>query len=226
LTPRKASPDQLQLIHINSQGVTTFLAGTPLDPFIGVWLEAYEKITYNSAGQYSILIRRVSDGAALFSYSNDNLDLWRTGTTVVRPKWGIYRSLNHPVQLRDEQVRFDRFCLAKGTDDCVSDQTLPDFVLSSTNAQPEANRAGQAFYVAHVEPLRDFSGDVALSVLDLPPGVSAEFHPEAIPAGGGGSSLSVSIPRDTPAGSYPLVIYGVSGSLSHALTIPLTVPSP
>jgi len=44
------------------------------------------------------VINRLSDGAQLFSYSNNDLDLWRNGTTVVRPKWGIYRSLNHPEQ--------------------------------------------------------------------------------------------------------------------------------
>ena len=44
------------------------------------------------------MINRLSDGAQLFSYSNNDLDLWRNGTTVVRPKWGIYRSLNHPEQ--------------------------------------------------------------------------------------------------------------------------------
>src|SRR5205823_5356170 len=132
------------------------LSSTPLAPFIGEWLEAYEKITYSSTGQYSIVIKRISDGATLFTYSNDSLDLWRDGTTVVRPKWGIYRSLNHPEQLRDEQVRFDRFCLAKGTDDCVSDQTLPEFTLTTTNARSNAPPGGSAMYVAHVESLRGF----------------------------------------------------------------------
>jgi hypothetical protein len=46
--------------------------------------------------------------------------MWRSQTTFVRPKWGIYRSLNSPDYLRDEDVRFDNFCLAKGADDCPS----------------------------------------------------------------------------------------------------------
>jgi hypothetical protein len=46
--------------------------------------------------------------------------MWRNQTTFVRPKWGIYRSLNSPGYLRDEDVRFDSFCLAKGADDCPS----------------------------------------------------------------------------------------------------------
>jgi hypothetical protein len=41
--------------------------------------------------------------------------MWRSGTTFIRPKWGIYRSLNNQSQLRDELVRFDDFSLDKGT---------------------------------------------------------------------------------------------------------------
>jgi hypothetical protein len=81
-------------------------------------LEGYEKIIYGPSGTYSVVIHRVSDGKEMFSYSAANLDLWRTGAAANRPKWGIYRGLQHPEQLRDEQVRFGGFCLAKGKDDC------------------------------------------------------------------------------------------------------------
>jgi hypothetical protein len=43
---------------------------------------------------------------------------------------GGYRSLANAQQLRDEQVRFNNFCLAKGTDDCPRDTSLPDFSLT------------------------------------------------------------------------------------------------
>jgi hypothetical protein len=78
----------------------------------------YETLTYGSNGAYSIILTNFSDGTVLFSYTTDNLDIWRNGTTFVRPKWGIYRSLNNPSYLRDEAVLFQYFCLAKGTDDC------------------------------------------------------------------------------------------------------------
>jgi hypothetical protein len=125
LTPRKGDPNRLELIHINSRGGTTNVAVTRLEPFIGQWIEAYERITYGNHGRYSIVLRAVRDGTALLQYANDDLDLWRTGTTIVRPKWGIYRSLKTPADLRDEQVSFDRFCLAKGSDDCAAAPRLP-----------------------------------------------------------------------------------------------------
>lgn len=119
ITPRYGHPDRLDLIHIDSHGKTTTVATTPLAPFKGVWVEAYERVKWrHKQGKYSLEIRRLSDGAPLFSYSSNQIDMWRKGTTFSRPKWGIYRSLNNKARLRDEQVRFDRFCLAKGNDDC------------------------------------------------------------------------------------------------------------
>src|SRR5690242_8063258 len=185
LTPRKGTPNRVELIHIDSNGVTTKLANTPLDPFLGRWVEAYEKITYSHNGQYSITLTSLDDGATLFTYSNDNLDLWRTGTTIVRPKWGIYRSLNNKQDLRDEQVRYDRFCLAKGTDDCPSDQTTPEFTLTASSHSAYALPGGTAAFDIATTGLRGFSDSVALSVTGLPPGATADFAPPAIANGSG-----------------------------------------
>ena len=118
ITPRAGSPDKLQLIHIDSANQSHTVANIDLTPFKGAWVDAYEQITYGSNGTYSLALTNIADGTVLFSYSNGNIDLWRTGTTFVRPKWGIYRSLNSPQYLRDEDVLFYHFCLAKGTDDC------------------------------------------------------------------------------------------------------------
>jgi len=118
LTPRAGNPDHLQIIHVDSAGHSTTVASTALAPFKGVWVEAYEVITYGFDGWYAITLRNLADGTELLSYSSDHFDMWRNQTTFVRPKWGIYRSLNSPTYLRDEDVRFDNFCLAKGSDDC------------------------------------------------------------------------------------------------------------
>ena len=121
LTPRAGSPDSLQIIATDSNGTGTTVFQTALAPFVGVWVEAFEKITYSHTGKFSVVIKTLNGGATLLSYSNNNIDMWRTGTTVSRPKWGIYRSLNSQSYLRDEQVRFDRFCIAKGSDVCPSE---------------------------------------------------------------------------------------------------------
>jgi hypothetical protein len=121
LTPRAGSPNLLQIIATDSNGTGTTLFQTDLTPFIGVWVEAFEQVTYSHTGKYSVVIKTLNGGTTLLSYSNNNIDMWRTGTTFCRPKWGIYRSLLSQSFLRDEQVRFDRFCIAKGSDNCPSD---------------------------------------------------------------------------------------------------------
>ena len=118
LSPRIGSPDILEIAHYDSTRIHAVLGTAPLELFTGVWVEAYERMTFGHEGSYSIELRNLSTGALLLAYDDPNIDLWRFGAEFVRPKWGIYRSLNSQEYLRDEQVHFDRFCLAKGGDDC------------------------------------------------------------------------------------------------------------
>lgn len=99
------------------QHVST-LKETDLSPFLGEWVEAEEVARFGANGTYRIVIRRISDGKELFSYSNANLDMWRTSSAGLRPKWGIYRFIGEDRawqnQLRDEQLLFADFSIVKG----------------------------------------------------------------------------------------------------------------
>jgi len=116
ITPRAGNPQKLEIIHTGNSSATTLgkVKIVDLQPFKGVWVEVIEKLVYRTNGNYEISIKKVSDGAELLSYSHNNIDLWRDGTTFCRPKWGIYRSLNNMAALRDEEVRFADFCIAEG----------------------------------------------------------------------------------------------------------------
>jgi hypothetical protein len=115
ITPRYANPEKLQIIHNGDTKNTTLgtVKEVDLAPFKGTWIQAVEKVAFGSHGTYSLVLKKISDGTVLLSYSNNDMDLWRTGSTFVRPKWGIYRSLNHPEQLRDEKVLFADFFIEK-----------------------------------------------------------------------------------------------------------------
>ncbi|MCX5633297.1 MAG: hypothetical protein NTW93_06470 [Phycisphaerae bacterium] len=115
LTPRKASTNKLQLLYCpgGTDQTQTEVASANLSLFQGVWVEVYERYLSTDTGTYEIVIRRVSDGAILLSWSNNNIDMWRTGADFNRPKYGIYRSLNVPTDLRDEDVRFADFYLSE-----------------------------------------------------------------------------------------------------------------
>lgn len=120
ITPRYGAnnTDKMELIHIGSDNVTHKVKTVDLAPFKGTWVEVTEKMKYATNGTYSVQIKRISDGQTLLSYDNQNIDLWRNGTTFCRPKWGIYRSLNSVSYLRDEDVRFADFCIAEGNAVC------------------------------------------------------------------------------------------------------------
>jgi len=110
LTTRKATPDRLELRYAETDTQIT-LQQTDLAPFKGTWLEVTETITYGISGTYAIEIKKVDDSSILFNYSNNSIINWRPDASFVRPKWGIYRSLNNVADLRDEEVLFANFSI-------------------------------------------------------------------------------------------------------------------
>ena len=120
LTPRAGSPEKLELIHTGNTTASTLgkVKTADLSLFKGTWVEVTEKVIYKTDGFIDITVKRISDGATLLSYSNSNIDLWRSDATFCRPKWGIYRSLNNTSYIRDEEVRFADFCIAEGNAVC------------------------------------------------------------------------------------------------------------
>ncbi|MEN3322657.1 T9SS type A sorting domain-containing protein [Mariniflexile soesokkakense] len=110
LTTRKGTPDKLELRYAETSSQVT-LKQTDLTPFKGIWVDVTETIKYGTSGTYSIEIKKVSDGALLFNYSNNAIINWQTGADFVRPKWGIYRSLINSSDLRDESILFANFSI-------------------------------------------------------------------------------------------------------------------
>ena len=116
-TVRKSSTNRIEINFVTpmeSGGNTVRLATVNLQPFLGTWVEVYETLKYGTNGTYALVIKRVSDDSVMLNYSNNNLALWRTGITFIRPKYGIYRSLLDSNSLRDESVRFADFYIRKG----------------------------------------------------------------------------------------------------------------
>ena len=106
-TARKGSPDQFELRYAEALTQVT-LKKVELTPFMGEWLEVTETILFGEidVGEYYVSISKVSDSAVLFEYSNESIRMWKTDAEFLRPKWGIYRSLNDQSSLRDEEVLF------------------------------------------------------------------------------------------------------------------------
>lgn len=109
LTVRKGTPNKLELIHDN----TTKVAIVNLSLFAGVWVEATETLSIGPNGTYDMQIKRVSDGVTVLSYTSSNIRTIRPTNDFIRPKWGIYRSLNSPADLRDDSIRLGTISIAE-----------------------------------------------------------------------------------------------------------------
>lgn len=112
----KTSGEFIEVIHTGGKRKGTsqgYLASIPLADFKGQWVEVTETSTFSFTGKYQINITRISDGKVLLSKQVTGIDMWRDGTTLSRPKWGIYRSLLSPSYLRDEIVHFNDFTITE-----------------------------------------------------------------------------------------------------------------
>ena len=110
LTARESSTERLELRYAATTNQSN-LVTADLDLFRGNWVEVVETITYGEAGDaaYEIIITNIATGAVLLSFESTTLRMWKTDADFIRPKWGIYRSLNAAEDLRDEEVLYKSF---------------------------------------------------------------------------------------------------------------------
>jgi len=111
----------LQLLHSieDSPSAETSMWEEDLAIYEGKWLHINLEYTCGVNGSLHLQIRRKDNNQQLMDYKNDNILMWRTGNSFLRPKWGIYRSLHDKENLRDEQVYFNNFCFSKGEGDIL-----------------------------------------------------------------------------------------------------------
>ena len=99
----------------------------------------------------------------------------------------------------------------------------PDFSLAVTPASQSVVEGTSTTYTATVTPSGGFTGSVNLSVAGLPAGATGTFSPNPTTTT---STLSVATASTTAAGTYPLTITGVSGTLTRSTTATLVVTAP
>ena len=114
------SGQQFQVIFVppsEQGGGNQYLARVDLKDFLGEWVAVTERATFSYSGSYSLCITRISDGKELVKIEDSGRSFWRTGTTGLRPKWGIYRSVGSDgslrANLRDEVLLFADFEIEK-----------------------------------------------------------------------------------------------------------------
>jgi len=110
LTLRTGNPDRLELRHTSTDSQAT-IKTVDLNLLRGHWVSVSEIIHFSNKGSYDITINHLSNNTSVFSYSNDIIDTWQDGATFSRPKWGIYRSLKHSNDIKDEIIRYANFSI-------------------------------------------------------------------------------------------------------------------
>jgi hypothetical protein len=101
ITPRANSDGsnrRMQIIHSIDGAPTdkgTVVNNIPLSDFEGEWVQVREEMHYTHQGYYSCKIVRISDGKVLVDFTDTNIDMWPGGSSYVRHKYGIYRSLGN-----------------------------------------------------------------------------------------------------------------------------------
>lgn len=113
LTPRKGSPDQLELWYANGPQKGILLQKVDLDLFRGNWVNVVETVTFDTKGAYEIDIMDIKTAKSILKFKSDSLVLWQHKASFVRPKWGIYRSLKSAEYLRDEELLFADFSITE-----------------------------------------------------------------------------------------------------------------
>jgi hypothetical protein len=86
----------VQVIHSVDGAATgkgTIVDNLPLSEFENEWVQVREEVHYTHDGYYSLKITRIRDGHVLIDFTDDHIDMWRIGSSYIRSKFGIYRSL-------------------------------------------------------------------------------------------------------------------------------------
>jgi hypothetical protein len=102
--------------------------------------------------------------------------------------------------------------------------TQPGFTIAASPLSPAAVSAGaSASSTVTVAPIYGFKGAVALSCSGLPNGAACSFSPPSVAGASGTSALTISTSASTPAGTYPVSVTGISGSLKQNVPVSLVV---
>ncbi len=175
---RGGSSPRLEIMHSDSL-VSVQIATANLSLFKGVWVEATETITYEEGGKYQITLKNVATNATLLTYTNNNIRMWRDNAEGIRPKWGIYRSILSPEQIRDEEVLFADFYIEQ-----VNSLSIGKFIENKSFLYPNPVIDNLNFYRKDIiEQLKitDIQGKIRFQKNNLEPkNINLSFLPEGI----------------------------------------------
>lgn len=97
-----------------------------------------------------------------------------------------------------------------------------DFSIAASPSKLTISRGSSGKTTVTVTALQGFNSTVGLKVSGLPNRTSASWNPTAV-VGSGSAALTIQTNRKTPRGTYALTITGMSGTISHSVSLSLVV---
>jgi len=97
-----------------------------------------------------------------------------------------------------------------------------DFSISATPSSVTVARGGNAQYTVTIAAGAGFSGTVTFSASGLPKSSTARFSPTSV-VNSGTSVLTLDTRKNTPRGTYLLIVTGTSGNRVHSASVNLVV---
>ncbi|TLM75636.1 hypothetical protein ACONUD_16300 [Microbulbifer harenosus] len=224
IIPRKSSTNRLQVVHVSGSeegSVNNVLVEKDLSLFNNKWIDAFVRIrSVDTSGYFEIILRDYLTQETLLSYINNNIDMFRTGASFNRPKWGIYRNILESADLRDESLRFNDFCIAEGTNTCPLDAE------SSSTAAPRYDFESDLLGAAPADPFTSVeavvsseqakSGSQAVKLSDTSTTDNGKLRVTAPAAAASGSfRVSVWVPNNMDTTAYLTLFSGGNSSASN-----------
>jgi len=188
-----ASPGSVSIVQGNSGGSTITI--TPLNGFSG-------SVTLSASGLPSGVTASFSPTVAGMSTMTLTASITATTGTVPVTITGMSSGLTHMTGVT------------------LTVTPAPDFALTASPSGVSIVQGTSGGGTITVTPLNGFSGSVSLSASGLPSGVAASFGTNPTT---GMSTMTLTASITATTGTVPVTIKGMSGSLTHATGVTLTV---
>jgi hypothetical protein len=99
--------------------------------------------------------------------------------------------------------------------------SVTDYTLSASPTSRSIKRGQTTTYGVTITRLSGFTGSVAFTATGFPANTSGSFNP--LSTTGTNVTLTLSTSGKSPRGTYSIKITGTSGSLTHSITVSLTL---
>ncbi|HWY28958.1 MAG TPA: hypothetical protein VNW25_06845, partial [Candidatus Sulfotelmatobacter sp.] len=105
--------------------------------------------------------------------------------------------------------------------------TVTDFTINTPASILTIQAGSNSSLTLSFQGLNSFQGTLLLSAITSPSGPIATLNPSSVvlTANSNSSLLTITVPSNTPQGSYQVTIQAASGTLLHTVSITVTVPS-